>query len=95
MVYKLKKPVEINGEETKEIAYDFDSLTGKDFQEIDKEMRQKGIVMVESTFDNVYLLAVFARAAGLASEDLEQVSGRDYLAIARETKTFFLQDMAE
>lgn len=58
----LAKPFEWEGETYSELVFDFDTLTGKDSMEIEREMRAKGIPLVTPAFSGEYLIRAAVRA---------------------------------
>ena len=92
MKYELKKNALINGEEVKEIEYDFDSLKGDSAQLAIRELQKRGIVVQIVETDPNYHAMLFALAAGLSFEDISALSLKDYNAIVGLTRDFFLED---
>lgn len=60
---KLKKPVNYDGEEIGEIAFDFASLTGADAMNIDDELSAAGKFVPVAAFSTEYLIRMAAKAA--------------------------------
>lgn len=94
-VFKLSKPVKIDGQEKTEITYDLEALTGEDIQRITTKIQAEGIIISTVEFDINYHAAVFAEAAGLMYEDVKRFSAKDYNRISSVVRNFFLADMAE
>ena len=87
---KLKKPAMINGEETSEIEYDLDELTGKDIQDATKELQKRGIIVSVVETDPNYQAMLFAMASGLSYEDIQKLGAKDYNDIIILVRDFFL-----
>lgn len=92
---KLKKPVMIDGAEKTEIEYDLDALTGEDVQQATKELSKAGIMVTTIELDSNYHAAIFAKASGIAFEDMNRFSAKDYAKATTLVRDFFLADMAE
>lgn len=59
----LKKPVQYQGEEIKELEFDFNSLTGADALNIEDELRDSNVILYVSEIASAeYLIRVAARA---------------------------------
>lgn len=94
-VLKLKKPVKINGDETTEISYDLESLTGKEVSQATKELQSRGMIIGTVELDTNYHAALFAIAAGISLEDMERFSLSDYTKATTKVRNFFLADLEE
>ena len=92
---KLKKPVMIDGEEKSVIEYDIEGLTGADIQRATTELQSSGIMVSTVEFDTNYHAALFAKAAGLAYEDVKRFSAKDYTKVSTLVRNFLLSDLAE
>lgn len=91
-VLVLKKPVEINGEMTKEIPYDLESLTGNDISDAIKMLAKHNIVVVMTETDQNYHSAIFAIASGLDFADIKNLSAKDYNKACNLVRDFFLEE---
>lgn len=87
----LKKPVEINGELTKEIHYDLESLTGNDISDAIKMLAKQNIVVVMSETDQNFHSAIFAIASGLDFADVKNLSAKDFNKACNLVRNFFLE----
>lgn len=90
-VLKLKKPVEINGELTKEIPYDLESLTGNDISDAIKMLASRGIMVTLTETDSNYHAAIFAISTGLDFSDIQNLSAKDYQKACNIVRDFFLE----
>jgi hypothetical protein len=59
---RLPKPLEWEGNTYNELTFDFESLTGKDSMDIEKEMRAKNIPLITPAFSGDYLIRAAVRA---------------------------------
>lgn len=94
-ILKLKKPIKIDGEEKAEIEYDFEELTGNDVENVVRELQNSGIMITTLEFDTTYHAAIFAKAAGIAYEDVRRFYAKDFTKAATLARNFFLADLAE
>ena len=62
LTVQLPKPFEWEGETYAKLAFDFDTLTGKDSLDIEREMRAKNIPLISPAFSGEYLIRVAVRA---------------------------------
>lgn len=61
-VMRFKKPISYNGKEYSELAFDFESLTGRDSLDVEKELTRSGTQIVVPAFNGEYLVRIAARA---------------------------------
>ena len=93
--YELIRPIEIDGKEVKTLEYDFESLTGNDIQEMNKELARLGFQVGIAELDMNYHAAFFAKASGIAFEDLGRLNAKDYNKVVTMVRDFFLSDATE
>lgn len=70
-VLKLTKPIMINGQETKEIKYNFDELTAQDLLNVGRKYKAAGNVVGVQELDPDYHLYIFAESAIKADSELD------------------------
>lgn len=93
-VLKLKKTVLIDGEEVKEVKYDFESLTGKHVDAAFKEARKNGYMITGAyEMDPIIGGYMFAQAAGIDYSDLERFSAKDFAKAGSLGRDFFIVDL--
>lgn len=90
-VLELRKPIEINGELTKEIPYDLESLTGNDVSDAIKMLASRGIMVTLTETDSNYHAAIFAISAGLDFSDIQNLGAKDYQKACNTVRDFFLE----
>lgn len=93
-VFKLSKPIMINGEEVKELPYDFEGMTAKDKINAGKKMKNAGIPSNMEELDTDYHLYMFAEAVGKADSnitdsDVFRMSARDARKAGALARGFF------
>lgn len=93
-VLKLSKPIMINGEEVKELPYDFENMTAKDKIEAGKEMKAAGVPMSVAEIDSDYHFYLFAKAVNKANpsitiQDVMRLSAKDADKAAALARNFF------
>lgn len=95
-VLKLKKSIMIDGEEKKEIKYDFDSLTGKDVDNAFATARKNGY-MINGPYEMDPILGgyLFCEAAGIDYSDLERFSAKDFQKAGSLGRNFFILDLED
>lgn len=93
-VLVLKKPIMIDGEEVKEIAYDFESLTGKDVVNAFATARKNGYVITGPyEMDPILGAYMFAEAAQVDYTDIERLCASDYTKAGSLGRNFFIKDL--
>lgn len=70
-ILKLSRPIMINGEERKELKYDFENMTARDKLEIGKRIKQDGIPVSVEELDTDYHFYLFAGAVAKADKDID------------------------
>ncbi|KMT23009.1 hypothetical protein [Clostridium cylindrosporum] len=91
-VLKLSKVVSINGEEVKEIDYDFDDLKGDSIENAVKAMQKQGYVSTVQELDPILHAHIFAEASGLDYLDIKSLPAKDYLKCVSAVRDFLLTD---
>lgn len=91
-VITLKKPVEINGEEVKEITYDLEGLTGNDVALAIKDLAKNNLIVTMAETDQNYHAALFAVSAGLSYADVKLLGLKDYIKVCNIVRDFFLEE---
>ncbi len=91
---KLRKPIEINGKEYKELPYDLDGLTAKDKMNAGKKYKASGGIVSVQELDPDYHLHLFAAAVEKAdpsidTEDVLRMSARDSAQAEKLVRDFF------
>ena len=69
-ILKLTKPIPLDGQEVRELSYDFDALTAADIHETSRYLKANGVaVPLSPAVDVDFQLGLFARAVGAAGQD--------------------------
>lgn len=89
-VLVLKKPIEIDGEKVDKIHYDLDELTGNDIERAITDLGKKGVIVAMVETDQRYHAMLFSIAAGIAYEDVNRLSLKDYSKATTTVRNFFL-----
>lgn len=95
-VLKLNKPVQVDGQEYKELPYDFDLLTAADIHETSRYLKGKGIpVSLNPAVDVDFQMGLFAKAVKAAGLDFHyadalRLSAMDGMVAATMTQLFFI-----
>jgi restriction endonuclease S subunit len=93
-ILKLSKQIMIDGKETNEIPYDFESLTGKDVVNAFGVARRNGYVITGPyEMDPVLGAYMFAEAAQIDYTDVERFSANDYTKAGSLGRNFFIKDL--
>ena len=90
--YVFKKPTKIDGEEVKEINYDFNSLNGTAIRDIRTELGKRAYAASVPEIDQVFQAGMFAHASGLTLENVEAFALRDYMAVTELARDFLLAE---
>ena len=98
--FKLKKPIMVNGEEVKELPYDFDSLTAKDKLEVGKKFKTAGFTGSLQELDPDYHLFVFVQAVikadnSISEQDVMRISMQDAVTVSSKVRNYFFIDSEE
>lgn len=91
----LKKALLVDGEEKKEIEYDFENLTGDAGFNAIKELAQRGVIVQIVETEPLYLAHLFSQASGLSFDDVLRMSLKDYNNVIKVTRAFLLDDGEE
>lgn len=96
----LRKPIMINGEEVKELTYDFDSMTARDKLNVGKRIKADGIPVSVEEIDTDYHMYLFAGAVVKANPDIDvsdvlRLSAKDIQKGAALARSFFYMDSEE
>lgn len=93
-VFKLSKPIMINGEEVKELPYDFENMTAKDKINAGKKMKTAGNPISVEEIDSDYHLYLFAEAVckadpSIDTSDVLRISAKDAQKAGELARSFF------
>ncbi|WP_243156125.1 hypothetical protein [Clostridium sp. C2-6-12] len=89
----LKKPIMIDGEETKEINYNITNLTGNHLEEIIKDLVKEGyIITVNYELDPVIEAKIFAEASNRAYMDIQRFYALDYSKATSLVRAYLFND---
>lgn len=91
-VLNLSKVVSVNGEEIKQITYDFEDLKGDSIENAVKSMQKQGYVSTVQELDPILHAHIFAEASGLDYLDIKSLSAKDYLKCVSAVRDFLLTD---
>lgn len=99
-VFKLRKPLMINGSPIAEIPYDFEAITAKDIMAVSRDLKSKGVVVMMAQFDDENLLSLFAKAVSkcdnsIILNDLMRLSAKDTFKITALVRRFFYKEDLE
>lgn len=90
----LEKPILVNGEDVKEIKFDFDEMTGTNTENAFKNATKSGYIVSSSyELDPIIGVYMFAEAAKMNYSDLERMSLKDYIKAGTCAKYFFIQSL--
>lgn len=93
-VLVLTKPLMVDGEEVKELLYDFDSMTARDKINVGKRIKNDGVPVTVEEIDTDYHMYLFAAAVVKANpsmdiSDVFRLSARDIQKGAAAARRFF------
>jgi hypothetical protein len=99
-VFKLSKPIDINGEQVSELPYNFEDLTARDKAEATKAYKKAGNVVQVQELDPDYHLYLFAAAVkkenpSIEIEDVLRMSAKDAAKAEALVRDFFFITSAE
>ena len=91
MEITLKKPIQYDGTEIKNLTLNLESLTGQDFLDTEKET---GVELTASTpvkeFSKAYLAILAAKACGMPSDMIPLLGIQDFSKITVMVQNFLL-----
>ncbi len=77
-IYILQKPVEFEGKSYQKLDFSkIDSLTTKDFREIEKEVQASGQMLINMEYSSVGCCAILRKATDLPAEFFDKLSLAD------------------
>lgn len=99
-VFKLSKPIMINGAEVKELPYDFENMTARDKLNASKKMKTAGIPNNVESIDGDYHMYLFAEAvckadSSIDTADILRMSAKDAGKAGGLAWNFFYLDSEE
>lgn len=90
--YVFKKPTTIDGEEVKEINYDFNVINGAAIRDIRTELGKRAYAASVPEIDQVFQAGMFAVACGLTLDNVEAFALRDYFNVTELARDFLLAE---
>nr|DAP82665.1 MAG TPA: tail assembly chaperone protein [Caudoviricetes sp.] len=87
-ILELQEPLKYGTNEYKKLEFDFEKLRGQDFIDAESEVRKTrpGILFVEA--DAQFLMELAAKAAGVSSVILADLSAKDFCKIKSVARNF-------
>ncbi|MDA3732037.1 hypothetical protein PBV87_11145 [Niameybacter massiliensis] len=99
-VLTLRKPIMINGNEAKELTYDFENMTARDKLNAGRRIKADGIPVSVEEIDTDYHMYLFAAAVVKANPEMDisdvlRISAKDIQKGASLARDFFYIDSEE
>lgn len=91
MKYQLKKPILYDGETITELEFDFDSLSGQDMLDAEKEAGSSEFTPMKE-FNKSHLAVLAAKACGKPSDMMPLLGLKDFSTITREVQNFLFSE---
>lgn len=90
--HKFKKPFLYDGKEYESLTFDFESLSGNDTLQIERELAKQGRTVIVPEFNGDYLAAMASRACEeeVGVDAFSLMSLRDFNAIRGAARSFLL-----
>jgi hypothetical protein len=85
--YKLKKPIEFEGEYVEEVYTDFDILTGRDTIEASSHATGATLMM---EFDRGFLAAIVAKSIGKPFDFMQYLCAKDFMELTNRAAGFLI-----
>lgn len=98
MKFKLRKPVEFDGNTVMEINLDLESLTGEDILQVERQFsygNSENQANMIKEFSKEWQILVAAKAAKLPKEFFLRIDARDFSLITIAVQNFFVLGSAE
>lgn len=94
-VFTLSRPVVYEGTEYKELALDFEKLTGDDILSCDRQYRAEqnragGNISLAPETEKAYQAYIVAKAAGVHVGLIRSVSAKDFTRLTLRARNFLL-----
>ena len=90
-VHQLHRPFKWEGKEYNELAFNFESLTGRDLMAIEREINMTAQVVMSPAMSGEFLIRMAARACGLGIDAIQAMPIADAAAIRAKARTFLLR----
>ncbi len=90
-VHEFSQPKKYNGKEIESITFDYNSLTGKSFIQIEKEMTDKGEVALDPMLSRTFQAKLAAKAGKVGVDFIEGLSLGDFYRITSSARNFLVQ----
>lgn len=90
MEFKLSKPLVFEDKTYDVLTLDFESLTGADIEQVERELAAMGLSIGMLETSKAYLAAVAARAAGVRADLIKRLPAKDYSKLTVQVQTFLL-----
>lgn len=93
-ILKLRKPIDINGEEVSELKYNFEDMTARDKGDATREYKKAGNVVSVQELDPDYHIYLFAAAVkkdnpSIEIDDVLRISAKDASKAEGLVRDFF------
>ncbi len=90
-VHEFSQPKKYNGKEIESITFDYNSLTGKSFIQIEKEMIDKGEVALDPLLSRTFQTKLAAKAGKVGADFIESLNLGDFYKITSSARNFLAQ----
>lgn len=90
MEIKLKKAIKINGEETKTVELNFDTITGNDLIEAERTLRTLGDTSPSAYLSMKYHAIIVAKLLGIPYDDVLEMNATDFKNVTVAVAGFLL-----
>ena len=90
MEIKLKKAIKINGEETKTVNLNFDSITGNELIEAERTLRALGDTSPSAYLSMKYHAIIAAKLMGIPLDDVLEMNATDFKNVTVAVAGFLL-----
>lgn len=96
MEIKLRKPLNVGGEEKTSLSFDFERLTGADIIDASNEARMLGGPTLNTMHSTVFQAVIASKACGVLYHDLINLDARDFFSVVTAASGFlFGMDLTE
>ncbi len=90
-VHEFSQPQKYNGKEIESITFDYSSLTGKSFIQIEKEMTDKGEIALDPMLSRTFQAKLAAKAGKVGVDFIESLKLGDFYRITSSARNFLAQ----
>lgn len=87
---KLNTPIDVKGEQVKEVTLDFDAIRGRDLADAERSARADGETNPLINFSMKYQAAIVAKLIGVKYDDIMDLPAGDFNKLTLAVNNFLM-----